>query len=343
VTDAPSPNSSLTAAIDALCAGEDLSATTAAEVLAEIMGGRVNEVQTAGFLIALRAKGETASEVAGLARTMRSLATPVTPSASPLVDTAGTGGGASTFNVSTTAALIAAGAGVAMAKHGNRSATSKSGSADLLEALGVRIDMTPEETAECIDTIGFGFMFAPAHHAATRFVVPVRMGLGTRTVFNFLGPLTNPANAPRQIIGVGDRSKLTLVAEALLELGSERALVVNSEDGLDEISISAPTSLIEVRGGKVETRSVSPSDFGFEEADLASVAGGSPEENAARTVSILAGDAGPHRNLAVLNAGAAILVAGEGDDLVECVRRAEESIDSGSARRVLDQLIAFGN
>ncbi len=343
MSEAIPPNVALTAAIDDLCAGVDLSSDAAASVLAEIMGGNVNEVQISAFLIALRSKGETADEVAGLARTMRAMATPVNPTTMPLVDTAGTGGGASTFNVSTTAALIAAGAGVHIAKHGNRSATSRSGSADLLEALGVPINLSPEQIAQCIDTVGFGFMFAPGHHSATRFVVPVRMGLGTRTVFNILGPLTNPAGASRQIIGVGDRSKLKVVADALVQLGCERALVVNSDDGLDELSIAGPSTVIEVRNGGTKVLQLSPADAGLREAPLSEVAGGSPEENAAVTELVLAGQPGPHRDLAVLNAAAAIMVAGDGEDLAACARRAEAAIDDGSAANVVTQLMESGN
>src|SRR5580700_7854160 len=239
------PNAILTHAIDALAARRDLSADETAEVLAEIMHGEVSETQIAGFLIALRTKGETVEELAGLARTMRALAAHVRTDREDLLDTAGTGGGRSTFNVSTTAALIAAGAGCAVAKHGNRSATSLSGSADLLEALGARIDLTPEGVARCIEEAGFGFMFAPAHHQATRFVVPVRRELAVKTIFNFLGPLTNPAGARRQLIGVSDARYLETMAGALAELGVERALLVSSEDGLDEVSATASTRAVE--------------------------------------------------------------------------------------------------
>src|ERR1700719_4324218 len=242
------PNAILTRAIDALASRTDLSSDQTAEVLDEIMHGEVSETQIAGFLIALRTKGETVQELAGLARTMRALATHVPVDRDDLLDTAGTGGGRSTFNVSTTAALIAAGAGCAVAKHGNRSATSSSGSADLLEALGARIDLDPEAVAACIDEAGFGFMFAPAHHQATRYVVPVRRELAVRTIFNLLGPLTNPAGARRQLIGVSDAAHLETIARALAALGAERALVVASEDGLDEISIAAPTRVFEVNG-----------------------------------------------------------------------------------------------
>ena len=243
------PNAILTRAIDSLAARRDLSADETAEVLEQIMHGEASETQIAGFLIALRTKGETVDELTGLARTMRELAAHVPVTRTDLLDTAGTGGGRSTFNVSTTAALIAAGAGCAVAKHGNRSATSRSGSADLLEALGARIDLDPNGVAACIEEAGFGFMFAPAHHQATRFVVPVRRELAVRTIFNFLGPLTNPAGARRQLIGVSDPAYLETIAGALARLGVDRALVVCSEDGLDEISIGAATHVIEVSGG----------------------------------------------------------------------------------------------
>src|SRR3954463_7186290 len=215
------------------------------------MAGTASEAQIAAFLIALRTKGETVDELAGLASTMRRLATPVSVSRGDLLDTAGTGGGRRTFNVSTTAALIAAAAGCAVAKHGNRSATGLSGSADVLEALGVRIDLTPEAVSRCVDEVGFGFMFAPRHHAATRYVIPARGELAVRTIFNFLGPLTNPAGARRQVVGVSDAGYLDVLAGALARLGCDRALVVSSADGLDEMSTSAPTHVVEVNGGEL--------------------------------------------------------------------------------------------
>src|SRR3954468_7183750 len=248
------PDPVLTKAIDAVAQRRDLTADEAGEVLAVIMAGEASEVQIAAFLIALRAKGETEDEIAGLARTMRALATRVECGREDLLDTAGTGGGRPTFNVSTTAALIAAGAGCRVAKHGNRSATSLSGSADLLEALGARIDLEPPAVAACIADVGFGFMFAPNHHAATRFVIPVRRELAVRTIFNFLGPLTNPAGATHQLIGCSDPGKLEVMAGALARLGTARALVVSSEDGLDEMSTSAPTHVVEVSGGEREVR-----------------------------------------------------------------------------------------
>ena len=231
------------------------------------MDGNASEVETAGVLVALRTKGETEEEIEGLARTMRRFATPVDAGRDDLVDTAGTGGGRPTFNVSTTAALIAAGAGCAVAKHGNRSATGLSGSADLLEALGVRIDLEPDAVAQCIREVGFGFMFAPAHHSATRYVVPVRKELAVRTIFNFLGPLTNPAGATRQVIGVRDPAFLETIAGALVRLGAVRALVVSSADGLDELSTSAATRVVEVDGGEVRAYEVTPEDVGLRRSD----------------------------------------------------------------------------
>src|SRR5215210_6998611 len=298
------PNPVLTEAIDLLAARQDLTAQQTAAVLAEIMGGNASETQTAAVLIALRTKGETVEELVGLATTMRLLATPVTTGRDDLIDTAGTGGGRPTFNVSTTAALIAAGAGCAVAKHGNRSATGLSGSADLLEALGVRIDLAPAAVARCIAEAGFGFMFAPAHHGATRFVVPVRKELAVRTIFNFLGPLTNPAGARRQLVGVSDPAFLERMAGALARLGCDRALLVSSEDGLDEMSTSAPTHVVEVNGDEIRRYVVAPADVGIEVAPADAVHGGTPDQNAAVTREILAGPDGPNRDLAVLNAGA---------------------------------------
>jgi anthranilate phosphoribosyltransferase len=327
-------------AIDAACAGDHLTADHAAAVLAEIMEGRSGEVQTGAFLIALRAKGETVPELVGLARTMRSLATPVATSRTDLVDTAGTGGGPSTFNVSTTAALIAAAAGCAVAKHGNRSYTSKCGTADVLEALGVNIELEPEQVGRCIDEVGFGFMFAPRHHKAMAHVVPVRKQLGVRTIFNFLGPLTNPAGAGRQLLGVSDRHYQETIAEALVGLGSVKAMVVAAEDGLDELSISAPTRVIEVKDGGTEEHYVEPADFGFASAGLEQVAGGSPGENAAVLRAVLAGEPGPRRDLVLLNAGAAIYVGGVAASLAEGVEKAAATVDSGAADELLKRLVA---
>ncbi len=332
----------LTPAIDKVASGRHLSEDEAAEVLEVIMAGDASDAQIAGLLIGLRTKGETVDEIAGLARTMRALATPVTTARGQLVDTAGTGGGRPTFNVSTTAALIAAGAGCAVAKHGNRSATSRSGSADVLEALGVRIDLVPAAVGACIDELGFGFMFAPRHHQATRFVIHVRKELAVRTIFNFLGPLTNPAGARRQVIGVSDPAFVQVMAGALALLGVDRALVVSSHDALDEMSISAPTTVVEVDGPDLKTYTVSPEDCGLAtSADPQATLGGSPEENAETTRAILAGEIGPRRDLAVLNAGAAIYAAGRVDDLGEGVAAAQAAIDDGCAVRTLDALVAL--
>ena len=327
-------------AIDALAGGHDLSQDEAAAVLAEVMSGQASEIQIAAFLIALRTKGETVQEIAGLAQAMRSFATPVRVPRDDLLDTAGTGGGQRTFNVSTTAALIAAGAGCAVAKHGNRSATGLSGSADLLEALGARIDLAPEAVATCIADVGFGFMFAPSHHQATRFVVPVRRELAVRTIFNFLGPLTNPAGARRQLIGVSDPAYLATMAGALALLGTEHALLVSSEDGLDELSSSAATRVVEVRGEKLEHYSVTPEAVGLVRSPLDRIPGGDPAQNAATARAILSGQAGPARDLAVLNAGAAIYVGAGEDSLEQGVRRAEEAIDSGAALTALERFVA---
>jgi anthranilate phosphoribosyltransferase len=333
------PNPLLTAAIDGLASGRDLGQEEAAGVLAEVMAGEASEAQTAAFLIALRTKGETVEEIAGLAQAMRELATPVRPRRDDLLDTAGTGGGRPSFNVSTTAALIATGAGCALAKHGNRSATGLSGSADLLEALGARIDLDPGAIARCIDEVGFGFMFAPAHHAATRHVIPVRRELAVRTIFNLLGPLTNPAGARRQVVGVSDPHYLEPLAGALARLGVDRALVVSSADGLDEMSTSSPTHVVEVNGEAIERYLVAPEDAGLPTAPAGAFAGGTPEDNAATTRAILAGEPGPRRDLALLNAGAAIYAAGRTDSVREGVEAAQAAVDGGAAQRALEAYV----
>src|SRR3954463_9761449 len=326
------PNPLMKRAVDALADGRHMSADHAAAVLREVMDGRASEIEIAAFLIALRTKGETVDEVEGLARTMRELAVPVEVDRAPLVDTAGTGGGNPTFNVSTTAAFVAAAAGCAVAKHGNRSATGRSGSADVLEALGARIDLDPAAVAECIERVGFGFMFAPAHHQATRYVIPVRRELAVRTIFNFLGPLTNPAGATRQVIGVSDARYLDTIAAALGGLGGKTALVVSSEDGLDEISTSASTQVVEVSGeGHVERYDVAAADVGLAPAGPDAIEGGPPERNAAVTRAIFAGQAGPERDLALLNAGAAIYAGGKAGTLADGVRAATEAVDGGAA------------
>jgi anthranilate phosphoribosyltransferase len=334
------PNAVLTQAIDALASRRDLTQEQAGEVLAEIMEGNATDTQIAAFLIALRTKGETVDELAGLAATMRAFATPVRTRRDDLVDTAGTGGGRPSFNVSTTAALIAAGAGCALAKHGNRSATSLSGSADVLEALGANIQLSAEAVGRCIDEAGFGFMFAPAHHQATRYVVPVRKELAVRTIFNFLGPLTNPAGARRQLVGVADPSYLDTIAGALARLGVDRALVVSSEDGMDEMSTSAPTLVVEVDGDSIQRYRVVPGDVGLPESRDA-VGGGTPQENAATTRAVLAGERGPARDIAVMNAGAAIYAGGRAESLAAGVELAQEAVDSGAAAAALDRYVAL--
>jgi anthranilate phosphoribosyltransferase len=330
----------LTRSIEELCAGRNLEQETAAAVLSEVMAGNASEVQIAAFLIALRTKGETVDELAGLAQTMRARATPVPVERDDLLDTAGTGGGRRTFNVSTTAALIAAAAGCGVAKHGNRSATGLSGSADLLEALGARIDLGPKSVARCIEEVSFGFMFAPSHHQATRYVVPVRRQLGVRTVFNLLGPLTNPAGATRQLIGVSDPAYLERIAGALARLGTEHALVVSSEDGIDELSVSAPTTVVEVRRGSLERYTVRPEDAGLARVPAGELPGGDPDANARLARRVFAGEPGTARALSVLNAGAAIYVADRAPTLVEGVRAAERAIDSGACQELLERFVA---
>jgi anthranilate phosphoribosyltransferase len=271
---------------------------------------------------------------------MRQLAAHVEIDMPGLLDTAGTGGGPTTFNISTTAALIAAGAGCKVAKHGNRSATSKSGSADVLEALGVDIELSPAEVATCIEEIGFGFMFAPKHHQATAHVIPVRKELAVRTIFNFLGPLTNPAGATAHLLGVSDRAYQEIIADALVQLGTVRALVVSADDGIDELSLASRTRVIEVADGGTEEWFVEAAELGLEPAPLDAIPGGEPADNAAVARSVLDGERGPARDVSILNAGAAIFVAGGAADLQEGVTRAGEAIDSGAARDVLDRLVA---
>jgi anthranilate phosphoribosyltransferase len=340
------PNPVLTEAIDALASGRDLSAEQTAGVLSEIMHGDASETQIAGFLIALRTKGETVEELVGLARTMRELAVHVPLARESLLDTAGTGGGSSTFNVSTTAALIAAGAGCAVAKHGNRSATSLSGSADLLEALGARLDLDADAVARCIDEAGFGFMFAPAHHQATRFVVPVRRELAVRTIFNFLGPLTNPAGARRQLLGVSDPRFLERIAGALAALGTDRALVVSSDDGLDEISATSTTHVVEVNGQEIRRYTLRPEDAGIRDGERAqgagppeAVRGGDPAQNAAITRAILDGEDGARADLALINAGGAIYAAGLAGTIAEGVEAARDAVAQGRAASALERYL----
>jgi anthranilate phosphoribosyltransferase len=332
------PNPVLTEAIERLSSRRDLEPSEASGVLVEIIEGNASEAQAAAFLMALRTKGETVGEIAGLARVLRERAVRV-DAGDGLVDTAGTGGGRPTFNVSTTAAFIAAGAGCRVAKHGNRSATSQCGSADVLEALGGRIDLDAGVVADCIREIGFGFMFAPLHHPAFKHIIPVRRELGVRTIFNFLGPLTNPAGARSQVIGVSDPGKLETMAAALGQLGAERALVVSSEDGLDEFSVSGATRVVELKDGGLATYDVTPEEVDLEPAPDGAVGAGTPEQNALVLREVLAGNPGTERSLSLLNAGAAIYVAGGAETLAEGVRAAERAVDSGAAEGVLERWV----
>ncbi|HTY95689.1 MAG TPA: anthranilate phosphoribosyltransferase [Solirubrobacteraceae bacterium] len=338
------PDEVLTRALETLCNRRSLTEDEAAEVLSEIMHGEASEIQIAGFLVALRTKGESVEELAGLARVMRELAVHVPIERDDLLDTAGTGGGRSSFNISTTAALIAAGAGCAVAKHGNRSATSRSGSADLLEALGARIDLGPDQVAECIREAGFGFMFAPAHHQATRYVIPVRRELAVRTIFNLLGPLTNPAGARRQLIGVSDPAFLHTMAGALALLGVHRALVVSAEDGLDEVSATTPTQVVEVNGRELADYVLRPEQVGLG-GGSEPPPGGTPQENAAITEAILRVDGRPEgpvagEDVALINAGAAIYVAGGADTIAEGVEAARSALEEGRAAEALSRYVA---
>ena len=324
-------NPVLTKAIDTVADGRrDLAAEEAAAVLREIMEGRASEVETAAFLIGLRAKGETVEEVVGLATTMRELSTPVVVNADDLLDTAGTGGGTPSFNVSTAAALVAAAAGARVAKHGNRSNTSRCGSADVLEALGARIDLAPDAVARCIEEVGFGFMFAPAHHQAMKHVVPVRKALGVRTIFNLLGPLTNPAGATHQVIGVSDPAFMGLMAEALKRLGAKSALVVSSNDGLDEVSTAATTQALEVRDGRVERLTIEPRTR-YEEP----LPAGTPEENAQIIRDVFDGKQGAAREIVIMNAAAALYAAGRVKSIEAGTAAAEGAIDNGAAGSLL--------
>jgi anthranilate phosphoribosyltransferase len=332
--------------------GDDLARREADGAMEQILSGLATDAQIAQLLAALQMKGETVEELVGFATAMRRHAARIFPGdhsrrGEPLVDTCGTGGDAKgTFNISTTAAFVIAGAGVRVAKHGNRSISSKCGSADVLEALGVRIDLQPERVARCIDEIGIGFLFAPAMHAATRHAMPARRTLRGRTVFNLLGPLTNPAGASVQVAGVYDANLTELMARALGELGGKRALVVHGADGLDEISIGGETSIAELRDGTVRSYTVVPEDFGLPRAPLESILGGDAKHNAqiVHTVlgrSLLYREHGAHRDIVRANAAAALVASGRATDWLDGIRIATESIDSGAARERLEALVAF--
>jgi anthranilate phosphoribosyltransferase len=336
----------LNGALQRLADGQDLSRSQAAWALTQIVEGTAGEAEAAAFLMALRVKGETADEIAGLLETMRRLAVPVeTAYRDALVDVVGTGGDClGTFNISTTAAFVVAGAGVKVAKHGNRAASSRCGAADVMEALGVRIDLTPAEVAACLDRVGIGFMLASLHHPAMGKVAAVRRALGVRTVFNFLGPLTNPAGVRRQLLGVSAPAYLDVLAGALVRVGCEHALVVCGQGGMDELSISGPSTVVEVRKGRArKARTLEPEDFGLSRYPQESVAGGEPEENAAITRAVLAGAGGGPREVVLLNAAAALYVAGTAASIDDGVGLARRSIDSGRAAEVLDELVAVTN
>jgi len=329
-------------ALARLLDGHDLSREEARGVMGSIMNGEATHAQIAGFLIALRAKGETADEIAGCAEAMREHALPVRPRRKDLVDTAGTGGdGARTINISTAAALVAAAAGAGVAKHGNRAVSSACGSADVLEALGFDLDLTAERVAQSIDELGFGFLFAPTHHPAMRHAAPVRTELAARTVFNVLGPLTNPAGARAQVVGVYAPELVRTIAEVLAQLGATRAFVVHGAGGIDELSPSGPNFVCEVVNGDIRARNIDPLEFGLPRCDPAELRGGSPEENAAAIRGVFAGEDGGRRSAILLNAAGAIAAGGHADDLREGLELAREAVDSGAAAARLDALIAF--
>ncbi|MEQ8408922.1 MAG: anthranilate phosphoribosyltransferase [Gammaproteobacteria bacterium] len=331
-------------AIKTVTSGLDLSSAEMTAVMRALMTGESTDAQNAAFLVALQMKGIKAAELLGGATVMRELSSKVTPTRQAhLVDTCGTGGsGSNKFNVSTAAALVAAAAGASVAKHGNRSATSTSGSADVLEAAGVRLDMSPEQVGQSIDTVGVGFMFAPAHHSAMKHVITARKEIGVRTVFNLLGPLTNPAGAPNQIMGVFDAVWIPAILEVLQALGSEHVLVVAAEDGLDEISIAAPTHVGELKNGKTQQYTITPQQFGVQNySDCSMLKIDSAEASLTMLKQALAGDNQAATDIVALNAGAAIYAANLSDDLEAGVNRAREVIASGEASRKLDELVAF--
>jgi anthranilate phosphoribosyltransferase len=329
-------------ALARLLDGHDLSRDQARAVMDEVMRGSATPAQIGGLLAALRLKGETAEEIAGCAEAMRAHVLAVRPDREDLVDTAGTGGdGARTINISTAAALVAAAAGAGVAKHGNRAVSSASGSADVLEALGFRLELPPARIARSIDELGFGFLFAPAHHPAMRHAAPVRRELATRTVFNVLGPLTNPAGARAQVVGVYASSLVRTIAEVLAQLGARRAFVVHGAGGIDELSPAGPNLVCEVANGTVREREIDPLELGVPRCDPAELGGGSPEENAAAIRDVFAGQSGGRRSAVLLNAAGAIAAAGHARDLREGLGLAAEAVDSGAAASRLEELIRF--
>ena len=328
-------------AIQALISGQSLTMEEAAQVMEEIMAGEVTPAQFGAFVTALRLKGETIDEITGLAKTMRAKAVRVTV-AGPVIDVVGTcGDGLNTFNISTAAAFVVAGAGLKVAKHGNRAASSQCGAADVLEALGVKFDLAAEQVQQCIEKVGMGFMFAPAFHPAMKYAVGPRREIGFRTVFNILGPLTNPAGARNYLLGVADRmlvEKLTLVLQSL---GCSHALVVHGEDGLDEITVTGKTLVCELKDGAIKSYTISPEDFDLSKASPDSLKGGTADENAALLRSILSGASGPQRDVVLMNAAAALVAGDRAPSLQQGIALAGEAIDSGRALAKLNQLIEF--
>ena len=331
-------------AIRAVIEGRNLDGAQMTGIMHSIMTGECTPSQVGGFLVGLRMKGETVEEIAAAATVMRRLATQVEVDKAHLVDTCGTGGDArGTFNISTASALVAAGAGARVAKHGNRSVSGRSGSADVLEAAGVRLDLAPERIARCIDEAGVGFLFAPAHHGAMKHAIGPRREMAVRTIFNVLGPLTNPAGALRQVIGVFDRDLVEPLARVLGELGSEHVMVVHSEDGLDELSVGAPTHVAELRDGVVRSFTLHADELGFPRTAVESITVDSPSSSLDVIRSVLAGNPGPAADVTVLNAAAAIYVSGTASSLEDGIGRARDSIASGRATSALDRLVAISN
>jgi anthranilate phosphoribosyltransferase len=322
----------------------DLSGAEMQEVMRSIMTGQATPAQIGGFLVGLRMKGETVDEIAAAARVMRELATRVEIDVPHLVDTCGTGGdGASTFNISTASAIVTAAAGARVAKHGNRSVSSSSGSADVLEAAGVRLDLSPQQVASCIERVGVGFLFAPQHHSAMKHAIGPRREMRVRTLFNLLGPLTNPAGAPNQVLGVFSPLLVEPFARVLMQLGSEHVLVVHAEDGLDEISIAGPTRVAELKDGHITVYMIAPEDFGMQPAALETIAVTDAQASLAMIRAVFAGEPGPASDIVALNAGAALYAAGMTDSLGAGVQLAAETIREGKAARTLDDLVRVSN
>ena len=332
------------AAIKAVTERKDLSVDEMTDVMRTIMTGEATQAQIGGFLVGLRMKGETVNEVTAAAAVMRELATKVEVNKDYLVDTCGTGGDSSgSFNISTASAFVVAAAGGHVAKHGNRSITSKSGSADVLEAAGVNLNASPEKVAECVNEIGVGFMFAPAHHSAMKHAIGPRKEMAVRTIFNVLGPLTNPAGAPNQVLGVFDKAWVEPLAQVLKNLGSNHVLVVHAEDGLDEISIGSETNVAELKEGEVKTYTIKPEDFAMKSVGLGAIEAKDSADSLAIIKSVMDNKEGPAKDIVSLNAGAAIYVAGLASTLAEGVAKAQEVIATGAVKNKLDELIKISN